>query len=84
MNEWSVVVVLISLFGLGAAIVRPVVSLTRSITTLTVVAEDLKEDMKRFGTKNSESHERLWKHTEQQDARLEDHEKRISQIEGKR
>ena len=33
--EWTVVTVVIALVGLGAAIVKPIVSLTRSITSLT-------------------------------------------------
>lgn len=83
MNEWSVVLVIAALFGLGAAIVKPIVSLTKSITTLTVAVEDLQKDMGRLISKNSESHERIWKHEERQDTRLDDHEKRIIRIEGK-
>ena len=34
--EWTTVTVIIALVGLGAAIIKPIVSLTRSITELTI------------------------------------------------
>ena len=83
MTEWSVVLVIIALVGLGAAIIKPIVSLTKSITTLTVVAEGLKEDMSTYRNKNDESHDRIWAHEEKQDDQICDHEKRIIRIEGK-
>ncbi|MPM19527.1 hypothetical protein SDC9_65953 [bioreactor metagenome] len=83
MTEWSVVLVIVTLAGLGAAIVKPIVSLTKSITTLTVVVEGLKEEMNHYRDKNSESHERIWKHEEKQDTQLDDHEKRLIKVEGK-
>lgn len=83
MDNWSVVLVLVTLVGLGAAIVKPIVSLTKSITTLTVVMGNLKDEMQCLTEKNRESHERIWKHEEQQDKQLGDHEKRIFCLEGK-
>lgn len=83
MDNWSVVLVLVTLVGLGAAIIKPIVSLTQSITTLTVVVNGLKESLACFQEKNSDSHERIWKHVEKQDEQLDDHEKRIYWLEGK-
>ena len=64
--EWTVVGVIIALVGLGASVIKPVVTLTRSITELTVVVE------------------RLWDKNEEQDDRLEDHERRIGSLEHSR
>ena len=83
MTEWSVVLVIVTLVGLGAAIIKPIISLTKSITTLTCAVEDLQKDMSGFSAKNSESHDRIWKHEEKQDGQLDDHERRIIRIEGK-
>lgn len=83
MNEWGTVLVIVTLVGLVAAVARPVVSLTKSITTLTVVVEGLKEDMNDYRDRNSDSHDRLWRHEEKQDAQLGDHEKRLIKVEGK-
>ena len=69
--------------GLGAAIIKPIVSLTRSITELTVVVRTIKEDMSGLTDKNSKAHERLWDHNEDQDKKLDDHERRIGSLEHK-
>lgn len=81
--EWTTVTVIIALVGLGAAIIKPIVSLTQSITKLTVVVQTLQEDMTGLTTKNSQSHARLWDHNDEQDVRLDDHERRIIDIERK-
>ena len=81
--EWTTVTVIIALVGLGAAIIKPIVSLTQSITKLTVVVETLQEDMSGLTTKNSQGHARIWEHNEEQDARIEDHERRIGTLEHK-
>ena len=83
MTEWGTVVVIVTLFGLIASVVKPVISLTKSITTLTVMVDGLKTELDKFCSKNSESHERIWTHEKEQDGRLDDHEKRIIRIEGK-
>lgn len=79
--EWTTVTVIIALVGLGAAIVKPIVSLTQSITKLTVVVEHLQDDMSGLTAKNSQSHARLWDHNDEQDVRLDDHERRIDTLE---
>lgn len=84
MTEWGVVGVIIALVGLGAAIIKPVVSLTRSITQLTVVVEGLRADMDEQRKHSRESHQKLWAHNESQDKELEDHERRIGVLEAKK
>ena len=74
------VTVLIALVGLGAAIIRPIVSLTSSITKLTTVVDRLQKDVESLTSKNSDSHRRLWEHSSGQDAKIEDHEKRIAAL----
>ena len=79
--EWTVVTVLIALVGLGAYIIKPVVSLTRSITSLTVVVERVEQELSDQAQHATESHRRLWAHNETQDERLDDHEMRIDRLE---
>lgn len=43
--EWTTVTVIIALVGLGAAVIKPIVSLTQSITKLTVVVERLEREL---------------------------------------
>ena len=81
--EWTVVTVLVALVGLGAAIIKPIVSLTRSITTLTVVVERVEKELASQERHSPESHRRIWAKNEEQDGRLDDHEMRIDRLERK-
>lgn len=81
--EWTTVTVIIALVGLGAAVVRPIVALTRSITELTVVVKDLRQDMDQLREHSRQSHKKLWEHNGVQDERLADHEHRIGTLERK-
>ncbi len=81
--EWTTITVIISLVGLGAAVIKPIVSLTQSITKLTVVVERLERELDEQSEHSRESHKRLWDHNEEQDNRLDDHERRIHDMEHK-
>lgn len=81
--EWTTVTVIIALVGLGAAVIKPIVSLTQSITKLTVVVERLERELDEQSEHSRESHRRLWDHNEEQDNRLDDHERRIHDMEHK-
>lgn len=83
MTEWGVVGVLVVLVGLGAAILKPLISLNSSITKLTVAVENLQKDMEGMTSKSAETHRRIWEHNEEQDRKLEDHEIRIQKVEEK-
>lgn len=84
MNEWSVVLVISALLGMGVIICKPVVSLTQAITRLTSTAQQLDEKIDDINSKNHDSHKRLWDHNEEQDAQLVEHDKRISRLEDKK
>lgn len=81
--EWTTITVIISPVGLGAAVIKPIVSLTQSITKLTVVVERLERELDEQSEHSRESHKRLWDHNEEQDNRLDDHERRIHDMEHK-
>ena len=81
MQQWDVVVVVISLIGVFAAVIPPIVKLTRAITRLTFAMESVQKDMTELTTNNTTSHERLWAHENRQDAILTDHESRIRVME---
>ena len=77
MTEWGVVGVIIALLGLLATVVNPIITLTRSITKLTVVVERLSQDMETQRMSNG----KLWRHNDEQDAKINDHETRIQLLE---
>ena len=78
---WEIVVGLGTLLTICISIMKPIVSLTKAMTTLNVTVTDLKDSMSEIVVKNQESHKRLWEHNGKQDGKIEDHEKRITKIE---
>jgi cell division protein FtsL len=81
MDEWTIVGVIIVLFGLIASVVTPLLKLNTSITQLTCAVSVLQKNIEGLTSKNSESHAKLWEHNTKQDALLNDHETRIKLIE---
>lgn len=89
--QWEVVGVIVTLVGLAAAVGGPVLKLNGSITRLTTLLQaiehrldTLEQGAKEQRTRAAESHRRIWNHNDEQDARLEDHEKRITLLEQQR
>lgn len=83
--EWTVVTVLVVIVGLVAAIAKPMVTFTRTFTsvtaTLTASMEELKRAFDRFAAENKESHGRIYDRLDEHDAQLGDHERRIGLLE---
>ena len=81
MQEWTVVTALVTLFGLGVAVIRPIISLNSVIVRLTDVVNALEEDFSSLAKKNNEAHARIWEKVEEQDGMLVGHEIRLTLIE---
>ena len=81
--EWEVFGVIAAIVGFLAVILPPLIRLNGSITRLTVTMERLAKDMDTQRERSRESHKRLWEHNEEQDERLNNHETRITKLEGK-
>lgn len=81
MTEWSVVGVIIALVGLGAAIIKPILSLNTTITELTISAKQLRDNIAELANENTKSHRRLFEKNDEQDLTLSDHECRIKRLE---
>ena len=79
--EWTVVTVLIALVGLGAAVVRPMLSLNSTIVKLTGAVEALQKNIGELTDRNSKSHDRIFCALDDHGEILQDHEKRISIME---
>ncbi len=74
MSEWGVIGVLVTLVGLGVAIVTPIIKLNTSITKLTVLLDGLKTDQSGYEERNHEAHTKLWAHNDEQDKLLHQHD----------
>lgn len=90
MNEWGVVVVIVTLVGLAAAIIKPIVQLNTNIVKLTDAVEGLKNAHTKMESDNEEEHKKLHdrinhrkKENEELDDRVADHERRIGILEQK-
>lgn len=81
MTEWAVVGVIVVLVGLVASVVTPMLRLNTTIVKLTVQLEHLDKLFKDALDQNARAHERIWSKTDEQDKRLDDHERRIVHLE---
>jgi hypothetical protein len=77
MNEWGVVVVLVTLAGLAVTVGKPILSLNTAIVKLTAAVEGMKEENRalrlELGTleqENRESHRRLHGRLDAQGSRI--------------
>lgn len=78
---WEIVIGIIALFGFIVSVVTPITKLTKIMTELNFSVLGLKETVGQMNTKNTESHRRIWEHNEEQDIKINDHERRITKIE---
>lgn len=81
MNEWSVVLVIISLVGLGAAIIKPILSLNTAIVKLTEAVKELQKDMADFVNGNHNSHVRIHERIDGCNEAIRNHENRLEKLE---
>ena len=84
---WEIVLGVAALAGLVASFagicVKVVVPLTKSIVMLNENVKQLCEKFSSFDKDNTKSHRRLWEHNEKQDEMLEEHAKRLHDLDGK-
>lgn len=83
MNEWGVVGVLTALFGFGAAIAKPMLSLNTTMVKLTEAVKELQKDMGDFANGNHNSHVRIHERIDDCGSQLKEHEIRIERLEHK-
>lgn len=80
MTEWGVVGVLVVLVPFGISIIKPIVSLTKSIAELTTIVSQLKEDFDHQKDQAKESHQKLWDYNGEQDGRINELEKDVAAL----
>lgn len=86
--EWTVFEVVAAIAALFLSIGVPVIRLNSSITKLTVMLERVEKDVAANRTALEQqraaakaSHEKLWRHNDEQDAQLQNHETRLQVLE---
>lgn len=80
---WEIFLGIVALIGFCVTIATPLMKLSKTMTELNVNMQNLNQAMNTLTANNTESHRRIWAHNEEQDEKLENHEKRITKIETK-
>lgn len=78
---WEIFLGIAALITFVIAVTGPMIKLNTSITKLNASVDVLKDAIDRIDADNEESHKRIWKHNNEQDALLAEHTKKISNIE---
>lgn len=81
MNEWGVVVVIISLIGLVTAIITPLLKLNTAITKLNVTIQTLNDNQRDYRTKLDQHESESIKKFEDHEHRLTEHTVKIKNLE---
>lgn len=80
---WEIFLGIVALVGFCVTIATPLMKLSKTMTELNINMQNLNQAMNTLTANNTESHRRIWAHNDEQDERLENHEKRITKIETK-
>lgn len=81
MMTWEIFLGIVALIGFVISVMTPIIKLNTSITKLNVALTALQTSMDRIEDENTKSHRRIWSHNDNQDALIENHERRLSDIE---
>lgn len=81
--SWEIFSGIVALVGFCVTIATPLMKLSKTMTELNVNMQNLNQAMNTLTANNTESHRRIWAHNDEQDEKLENHEKRITKIETK-
>lgn len=83
MTDWDVAKDIIILLGLIVTVTGPLLKLNTSITQLKTLLDNVVKQVQDNDKNNTESHRRLWQHNDTQDATLQQHERRLHDLDGK-
>ena len=80
---WEIFLGIVALVGFCITVATPLMKLSKTMTELNINMKNLNQAMNTLTANNTESHRRIREHNEEQDAKLENHENRITKIETK-
>lgn len=87
MNEWTAVAAIAVLVNLFLAVYNPMSKSTRdntrAMTELTVTLRQLVMDFTEFKNHNKDSHQRMYKKSDEQDIKIVEHEARLDNHENR-
>lgn len=77
------IVALGTILGVGVTVVKPILEVVKTMTELNESIKNLADKFNMFDVANTEAHKRLWRHNEEQDEKIQDHETRIILMENR-
>ena len=80
---WEIFLGIVALVSFMITVISPLMKLSKTMTELNINMQNLNQAMNTLTSNNTESHRRIWEHNEEQDSKIENHEKRITKIETK-
>lgn len=83
MDEWLIFKDIVVIVGLIITVTTPLLKLNTSITELKTLLESVVEKVETIDSNNTNSHRRLWEHNTEQDQVLQNHERRLHDLDGK-
>lgn len=83
MDEWLIFKDIVVIVGLIITVTTPLLKLNTSITQLRTLLEEVMRNVEQNEHDNTESHRRLWQHNTEQDGLLQQHERRLHDLDGK-
>ena len=83
LTQWSIFLIIGELVGFLILVAKPLINLTTTLTKLNVTVENLSRMLEEQKDSSKRTHERLWKHNEEQDKIIDRHEIRITKLEEK-
>lgn len=84
MDEWGVVLTIVTLIGLLTAIITPIVKLMSAITKLTTVVEQQKKDYEELLKKTTDGRHKLWENINSLNNQVSANNVRIRNLENER
>lgn len=84
MNEYTVVLVLVTLVGLFFTIGKPILNLNSNIVELNAAVKRLQKTVDKLEDKQIDDQKRVWERLDRGSKMFDDHEHRISVLEDKK
>jgi len=81
--NWQVVLALAVILGLIGAIVKPILKLNTTLTTLDLTIKSLQEQLKSFRGNNDKDHDEIFERLDEHEDTLIEHDKAITELKMK-
>ena len=82
MNEYTVILVIVTLVGLFITVGKPILNLNTNIVELGTRVKSLQKTVDKLEAKQDEDNKKVWARLDKGEVKFSDHENRITRLEG--